>query len=168
VAESAVSDAAVNPERIAQLTDQINQQKAAIAQHQAELNKWVGTTAQVDASQYAAATAIASETRRLPSWNNSCNSYWLPSRPLRTDRYPVCFLWGVRMLDPLGDTLAEPHLRRADIGVDLVSLLQKLNLGSEMKLAHALQVVWPDSWSVEMWKDGFPAPSLASAALSLS
>jgi hypothetical protein len=72
------------------------------------------------------------------------------------------------MLDPLGDTLTEPHLRRADIGVDLVSLLQKLNLGSEMKLAHALQVVWPDSWSVEMWKDGFPAPSLASAALSLS
>jgi ABC-type transporter Mla subunit MlaD len=91
--ESAASDAAVNPERIAQLTDQINQQKAAIAQHQAELNKWVGTTAQVDASQYAAATAIASETRRLPSWSNSCNSYWLPSRPLRTDRYPVCFLW---------------------------------------------------------------------------
>ena len=91
--ESAASDAAVNPERIAQLTEQINQQKAAIAQHQAELNKWVGTTAQVDASQYAAATAIASETRRLPSWSNSCNPYWLPSRPLRTDRYPVCFLW---------------------------------------------------------------------------
>ncbi|MBU6462746.1 MAG: hypothetical protein KGK01_09255 [Bradyrhizobium sp.] len=59
--ESAVSDAAVNPERIAQLTDQINQQKAAIAQHQAELNKWVGTTAQVEVSHYAAATAIASE-----------------------------------------------------------------------------------------------------------
>jgi hypothetical protein len=91
VAESAVSDAAVNPERIAQLTDQINQQKAAIAQHQAELNKWVGTTAQVDASQYAAATAIASETRRLPSWNNSCNSYWLPSgQPARTRRIRRC------------------------------------------------------------------------------
>jgi hypothetical protein len=43
------------------------------------------------------------------------------------------------MLDPLGDTLAERHLRRTDIAVDLVSLLQKLNLGSEMKLAHALQ-----------------------------
>jgi chromosome segregation ATPase len=65
VAESAVSDAAVNPERIAQLTDQINQQKAAIAQHQAELNKWVGTTAQVEASHYAAARAIASEKDKI-------------------------------------------------------------------------------------------------------
>ena len=61
--ESAVSDAAVNPERIAQLTDQINQQKAAIAQHQAEFNKWMGTTAQLEASHYAAATAIASEDK---------------------------------------------------------------------------------------------------------
>jgi hypothetical protein len=77
--ESAVSDAPVNPDRIAQLADQINKQKAAISQHQAELDKWVGTTAQVDASRYAAATAIASETTRLPSWSDSCNPYGCPA-----------------------------------------------------------------------------------------
>lgn len=71
--ESAASDAAVNPERIAQFTQQINQQKAAIAQHQAELDKWMGTTAQVDVSH--CRRYIASETTRLPSWSDRCNPY---------------------------------------------------------------------------------------------
>src|SRR3989440_1108462 len=47
----------------------------------------------------------------------------------------------VRVLDfsALGNALAERHLRRADIGVDLVGAAQNVDLDVEMEFAHALE-----------------------------
>ena len=43
------------------------------------------------------------------------------------------------MLDLLRDLLAIGHLRRADIGVDLVGALEDVDLDVEMQFAHALE-----------------------------
>ena len=47
----------------------------------------------------------------------------------------------VRVLDfsALGDPLAERHLRRADVGVDLVGAAEDVDLDVEMEFAHALE-----------------------------
>ena len=48
-------------------------------------------------------------------------------------------LVGVVLLDPAGQLLAIGHLRRADIGVDLVGAAQDVDLDVEMELAHPLE-----------------------------
>ena len=69
----------------------------------------------------------------------------------------------------LRDLLAIGHLRRADIGIDLVGALQDVDLDVEMKLAHALE----DGLARflvgrERGTTGSSATSLASATPSFS
>ena len=45
----------------------------------------------------------------------------------------------VAVLDALRDLLAESHLRRADIGIDLVGPLENVDLDVEMQFAHPLE-----------------------------
>jgi len=46
---------------------------------------------------------------------------------------------GVIDFRPLGDALTERHLRRADVGVDLVGPAQNVDLDVEMQFTHALE-----------------------------
>jgi predicted PurR-regulated permease PerM len=63
--QNVASAAAGNPEQVAQLTDEINQQKASIAVNEAELGKWNGTIAQVSAAHAKAAADIATSKDKI-------------------------------------------------------------------------------------------------------
>lgn len=63
--DSAIAAVSKSSNAIANVTDQINQQKAAIAVHEAALLSWVGTTAHVNAAHQAAAAAIETERTKI-------------------------------------------------------------------------------------------------------
>src|SRR6202044_3949926 len=48
-------------------------------------------------------------------------------------------LVGILDFRTLGDALTERHLRRADVGIDLVGTAQDVDLDVEMEFAHALE-----------------------------
>jgi phage-related protein len=63
--QDVISAAAGNPEQIAQLTDQIDQQRASIASNEVALTKWNGTTAAVSAAHQKAAADIQAEQTKI-------------------------------------------------------------------------------------------------------
>lgn len=63
--QNVVSAAAGIPEQVAQLTAQINQQRASIVENEAALLRWNGTTAQVEAAHQKAAADIEAERVKI-------------------------------------------------------------------------------------------------------